>query len=223
MTPLCIFMFMVCTILVTLAIFTLADTNPKATFPLQFSGNLEITAHLIGEDSMYPPHKRRMTLYYDYVNRKARAEVEAGYEAAKYYIRRYDSENEYMVRLPPIDDCKRSFLGEEMPYPDLSEAHFVKEVVIDGMRCNYFLHLEYDIRVHIYMAVDDNAPVRLIQESVEENGTSIPLLTYDYSDVIIGEPEAEWFELPEPYEHKTCTRHIGGFPYLHIFHYFVKF
>ncbi len=164
-----------------------------------------------------------MTLYYDYVNRKARAEVEAGYEAAKYYIRRYDSENEYMVRLPPIDDCKRSFLGEEMPYPDLSEAHFVKEVVIDGVRCNYFLHLEYDIRVHIYMAVDDNAPVRLIQESVEENGTSIPLLTYDYSDVIIGEPEAEWFELPEPYEHKTCTRHIGGFPYLHIFHYFVKF
>lgn len=197
--------------------------TPKALFPLQFSGNLEITSHLIGEDSTYPPHKRRMTLYYDYTNKKARAEIEAGYEAAKYYIRRYDTENEYMVRLPPIDDCKRSFLGEQMPYPDISEAQFVKEVVINDVPCNYFLHIEYDIRVHIYMSIEDNSPVRLIQESVEEDGTSVPLLTYDYTDVVIGEPEAEWFDLPEPYDHKTCSRHIGGFPYLHIFHYFVKF
>jgi hypothetical protein len=201
----------------------LVTAVPEATFPLQFSGNLEITSHLIEEASSYPPRTRRMTIYYDYINKKARAEIEAGYEAAKYYIRRYDQENEYMVRLPPIDDCKRSFLGETMPFPDLSDAVFVKEVVLDDIPCNYFLHVEYDVRVHIYMALDDGAPVKLIQENVMADGTSIPLLTYDYTDVMVGQPEEEWFELSEPYEHATCKRHIGGFPYLHIFHYFVKF
>lgn len=199
-----------------------ADTT-AATFPLQFSANLAITSHLISDDSTYPPKQRRMTLYYDYVNKKARADIEAGYEAAKAYIRSYDSENEYMVRFTPIDDCKRSFLGETMPFPDLSEVKYVKQEVIDDVLCNYYLHEEYDVRVHVYMSAEDNSPVRLIQENVNEDGTSIPLLTYDYSDVALGEPDESWFDLPEPYQHSSCVRHIGGFPYLHVFHYFVKF
>ena len=200
------------------------ETTPNAVFPQQFSANIAITSHLIEDDSKYPPKQRRMTVYYDYVNKRARADIEAGYEAAKAYIRRYDEENEYMIRFTPIDDCKRSFLGETMPLPDLSEARFVKQEDVEGVLCNYFIHTEYDVRVHIYLAVEDNAPVRLIQENVDEDdGTSIPLLTYDYSDVAIGEPDESWFDLPEPYQHSTCTRHIGGFPYLHIFHYFVKF
>lgn len=30
------------------------------------------------------------------------------------------------------------------------------------------------------------------------------------------------FELPEPWSHKRCKRHIGGWPYIHLFHHYLK-
>ena len=198
------------------------NTAPFAAFPLQMSATIDITSHLISEDSEYPPHKRQLTMYYDYINKKARADIEAGYEAAKVYLRRYDQKKEYMVRLPPIDDCKRSYLGEVMPFPDLSDAGYEGTEMIEGVECNYFLHEDYDVRIHMYFAVDNGAPVRLVQEGTA-NGVSTPLLTYDYSDVLLGPPDDSWFEIPAPYEHSSCSRHAGGFPYLHVFHYFVRF
>lgn len=177
-----------------------------------------------------------MTLYYDYIAKKARADIEAGYEAAKMYIRRYDNKNEYMVRLPPINDCKRSYLGEVMPFPDIPDTEFVGTSIVEGIQCNHYVHEDYDTRVHIYMAAADGTPVRLTQESTIKENTPVdiegnaaadavytPLLTYDYSDVTLEAPEPSLFELPEPYTHKACTRHVGGFPYLHVFHYFVRF
>lgn len=208
--------------------------SPPLVFPLQFTATLTITSHLIDESNEYPPKTRHMVLYYDYINKKARADIEAGYEAAKMYIRRYDNKNEYMVRLPPINDCKRSYLGEVMPFPDIPDAEFEGTESIEGVPCNHYIHEDYDTRVHIYMAVDNGSPVRLVQESVTESDVDVssdgsseliitPLLTYDYSDVTLEAPDSSFFELPEPYTHKGCTRHVGGFPYLHVFHYFVRF
>ncbi|RYH30104.1 hypothetical protein EON65_06290 [archaeon] len=197
---------------------------PEAWFPLQFSCTLEITSHLLPIDNEYPPKKRRMSIYYDYVNKRARADIDAGYEAAKFYIRRYDTKNEYMVRLPPIDDCKRSYLGEVMPFPEIPEDSVFKGVRnMNGVDCNYFVFTEFDVKVHIYLSLE-GAPVMLFQEREDaNNGQSIPLLTYEFSDVILEQPEESWFELPSPFEHKSCVRHIGGWPYLHVFHYFVRF
>ena len=192
-----------------------------AKFPFEFSANIEITAHLIDESSEFPPRTRHMTVYFDYKNKKARADIESGYEAAKIYIRRYDEKKEYMVRLPPINDCKRSYLGELMPFPDIPDAQYIGSQTINDVECDYFLHEDFEARIHIYISLD-GIPVRLIQESYEDN-ISTPLLTYDYTDVVIGEPDSSWFELPEPYEHDKCMHHRVGFPYLHIFHYFVKF
>jgi len=64
--------------------------------------------------------------------------------------------------------------------------------------------------------------VRLIQEATE-NGNSIPMLTYDYKDVTLGPPADSLFEITQGYNHHSCERFVGGFPYLHIFHYFVRF
>mmetsp|Transcript_14529 Transcript_14529/g.32033 ORF Transcript_14529/g.32033 Transcript_14529/m.32033 type:complete len:226 (-) Transcript_14529:1348-2025(-) len=198
--------------------------DPALAFPLQFSATLQITSGLIEEESEYPPKRRHMTIYYDYINKKARADIEAGYEAAKIYIRRYDQKKEYMVRLPPIDDCKRSYLGEVMPFPDISHAEFVRVEEVEGSLCNYFIHEDYDTRIHVYMDQHSGAPVRLVQEGVDmQNEESTIQLTYDYTDVELGAPDDSWFDIPSPYEHASCARHVGGFPYLHVFHYFVKF
>ncbi len=48
----------------------------KPIFPLQFSESLEILSHLIE----YPPRSRQCTIYYDYINKKARADIQVGYE-----------------------------------------------------------------------------------------------------------------------------------------------
>jgi len=196
--------------------------GPVAIFPLQFTALLTITSHLIKEDSEYPPRTRRITLYYDYENLRARADIEKGYEAAKTYIRRYDLDEEYMIRPDPINDCKRSYLGETMPFPEIPENKFISTEVLNGVLCNYYLHIDYDSRVHMYFAAETGAPVRLIHETTENN-VDTPLLTYDYSEVSLQVPGAATFELPTGVSYDSCDRHIGGFPYLHAFHHFVKF
>ena len=203
-----------------------SGVDPVAAFPLQLSATITITAHLIEPDSEYPPRERRLHVHYDYVNRRAKVGIQAGYEAAKVYVRRYDLKHEFMVRLPPIDDCKRSHLGEVMPYPELPGAAFVREEVVNGSRCNYFLHQDYETRVHMYFRVTDGAPLKLIQESTED-GVSTPLLTYEFSDIALGDPlstsrDEKLFDVPPPFEYRACTRHVGGFPYIHIFHHFVR-
>lgn len=216
-------MFRFLLLLVLVVIVVIFADEPIPSFPLQFSASLEITAHLIETESEFPPRTRRMTLYYNYIKKLARADIEAGYEAAKVYIRRYDKKKEYMVRLPPIDDCKRSYLGEVMPFPDIPEdTVFVGTESIHGLQCNHFVFEDFETRIHMYMDISNGAPVQLIQEDTAD-GVSTPLLTYDFSDVSLEPPSDTWFELPDGFEHSTCTRHIGGFPYLHIFHYFVRF
>ncbi len=88
-----------------------ALSSEFAVFPLQITANVVITAHLIEESSEYPPRTRKMKIFYDYKKKRARADIEEGYEAAKTYYRQYNTKNEYMVRKPPINDCKRSYLG----------------------------------------------------------------------------------------------------------------
>lgn len=199
-----------------------SSEEPVASFPLQFTAKLSITAHLIDPDAEYPPRTREYKIYYDYLNKKARADVGGGYEAAKSYIRRYDSKVEYMVRDPPIDDCKRSYLAELMPFPDLPNSRFQHQEHINGILCSYFLYEDLDTRIHMYMDSTTGAPVRLIQESVDDQ-ESTALLTYEYSNVALGIPPEEVFEVIAPHTPKSCTRHVGGFPYLHIFHHFVRF
>lgn len=206
-----------------------ATANKFAKFPLQISFNVTITAHQIEEGSDFPPRTRKMGIKYDYVNGRAMAYILPGYEAEKIYIRRYDTQREYMLRMPPLNDCKRSYLGEIMPYPILSNSKYVhSEEMIDGQLVDYFLHEDFETRIHMYFLQNTNIPVRLLQETFSDgdsatSGVSVPLLTYDFSEVVLGQPAAEYFELPAPFVHEQCDRHVGGFPYIHVFHYFVKF
>ena len=68
-------------------------------------------------------------------------------------------------------------------------------------------------------------PVRLTEEweTEEGGGNSQPLMTYDLKDVVLGPPDDQLFELPQPYTHKQCQRQAGGFPYIHAFHWYLRF
>ena len=213
------------------------DATPVARFPLQFSANLTITSNQLSPELEYPPRTRRLQLHYDYPAQRARADIAEGYEAAKMYIRRYDLKKEYMVRHAPIGDCKRSLLTERMSFPILPAAlGFVKFDRVEGRKCSYFLQDEEQQRVHAYFDAATGAPVRLIQEDTAE-GQSTPMLTYDFADVVLAEG---LFSLPAReaaavgsggggggseavWDDASCDRHVAGFPYLHVWHYYVKF
>jgi hypothetical protein len=108
-----------------------------------------------------------------------------------------------------------------MPFPELM-GEYVDKSIVNGHKCNHFIYQDYSEIIHIYIEESTGNPVRLVQEYIE-NGISTPLLTYDYSDVSQSPIDESVFSLPSPYEHSTCDRIVGGFPYLHIFHHFVRF
>lgn len=207
---------------------TQSDGGKYPVFPLQLSADVEITAHLVAHDSEYPPRVRRMSIHYDYLNKVARADIEEGYEAAKTYIRRYDTNNEYMIRHPPIDDCKRSYLGEVMPFPDIPHSKHMGEEEVDGFLCDHYVHSEHDDVSHIYIEQSTGKPVKLTQSSLSRDinrnpPVEIEVLTYKYLNVAMGPPDSTMFIVPSPFAHESCERYVGGFPYLHIFQYFVRF
>ncbi|ETV68144.1 hypothetical protein, variant [Aphanomyces astaci] len=68
-----------------------ASSPAPPQFPLQFEADLEITAHLLDATVAYPPSLRKMKIRYDYTQGLARADILAGYDKGKSYIRRYDT------------------------------------------------------------------------------------------------------------------------------------
>lgn len=117
-----------------------------------------------------------------------------------------------------------------MPFPDLSEVEYIGTKMIDNILCNYYIHNDYDTQVHIYVTATTGIPVKLTVSSVIKNSndviiSSTDLLTYLYSNVTLGPPPLSEFELPEPFASSPttlCERQVGGFPYIHIFHYYVR-
>ena len=112
-----------------------------------------------------------------------------------------------------------------MPYPLIPDSMFVEQEACPGMsskRCDYFLFTDYETKVHIYLDSASGAPVKLIHE-VEVDKQDVPMLTYDYKDVVLGAPAQSLFEVASlGKQAEECDLHAGGFPYIHVFHYFVK-
>lgn len=94
--------------------------------------------------------------------------------------------------------------------------------------------------------VSATAPVRLEESWLDESGVETKLMTYEFVDVdtssivssrlgrhlppcapltllahTLPQPEST-FQLPEPWTHDTCTRNQAGFPYLHLFHHYLR-
>lgn len=164
------------------------------SFPLQFKADVLVTAHLVDESVMYPPRERRVELTYDFVNKRARAHIVSGIDQGKTFTRRYDLSTEYME---DEDFCQRSYLGEAMPGP-LVLPKALK--VGDG-----------------HYRIDDNVDVHNFPSSLVYSEEGIRVMTYEFSNVVEIR-QGEQF----PSVRENCTlRHIGGWPYLHLFHSYV--
>lgn len=156
-------------------------------FPLQFTTLVETTAHLVDRAKAYPPWRRRVYLRYDYVNRRARAEVREGLDSGKNLTRRYDASYEYGVRGGDFPDCLKTYLGaarrasrardarnplrivdptgEAMPRPAYPENAAIARdgADIDGRRHDHWV---VDVpgaeRTHIYVDSETQLPRRLV-------------------------------------------------------------
>ncbi|KAF0701595.1 Aste57867_7968 [Aphanomyces stellatus] len=218
----------------------MGSTPPR--LPLYFETDLEIFSHLIDASASYPPALRKMKIRYDYTQGLARADILAGYDKGKSYIRRYDSKREYKVRYGKYKNCERAYLGEEMPIPDLPrDLVYQGNQHVLGQECELW---SFDIphtllRIHVFESVDTQVPMRLTQESQDDVGDWLPVITYDFvnlkvepqvrrhvrpvSHVFSNAQEMKSFDIPGGYTHDTCTRSVVGFPYIHIFEHYLRF
>lgn len=194
-------------------------------FPEQFSAQLVVTAHGVDPQLEYPPAVKHMWLRYDRPAGLAIVDVKAGLDAGKMFVRRYDQKREYMIRGGEYPVCRRSYLGEEMPPFEVptSSFHFEGMVSVRGVSCHHWLLDDRFSAVHVYTEEETELPLRLTEEAKMKGSPPVPLMTYDFYELNVGAQAMELFELPSPYTHDTCEFHVGGFPYIHAFHHYLRF
>lgn len=56
----------------------------------------------------------------------------------------------------------------------------------------------------------------------QESITLMPITSYIFSESSLDPIDPSVFELDQDYQELDCLHHLGGFPYIHIFHYFLR-
>ncbi|ETK86951.1 hypothetical protein F441_08618 [Phytophthora nicotianae CJ01A1] len=191
--------------------------------PHQFQAEVHVLSHLTDPRQEYPPSMGRMKVQYDFDQQLARAEMLEGYNAGKTFLRRYDQKQEFMVKSGEFRKCERAYLGDAMPVPEIPFAQeFVAMESVRGKVCEHWVHAHDNVRVHVYSDVSTNVPIRLTEENVID-GQPTMLQTFDFHNVHIGPQNVSSFAIPDGYERSDCARNVGGFPYIHAFHYYLRF
>ena len=54
-----------------------------------------------------------------------------------------------------------------------------------------------------------------------EDAAALAKANTDAQYLPLEEPQA-WFDIPRPYGWRSCTRFLGGYPYLHLFHHYFR-
>ncbi|ETL93517.1 hypothetical protein L917_08302 [Phytophthora nicotianae] len=191
--------------------------------PHQFQAEVHVLSHLTDPRQEYPLSMGRMKVQYDFDQQLARAEMLEGYNAGKTFLRRYDQKQEFMVKSGEFRKCERAYLGDAMPVPEIPFAQeFVAMESVRGKVCEHWVHAHDNVRVHVYSDVSTNVPIRLTEENVID-GQPTMLQTFDFHNVHIGPQNVSSFAIPDGYERSDCARNVGGFPYIHAFHYYLRF
>ena len=110
-----------------------------------------------------------------------------------------------------------------MPRPSLPEdaAKQTSGALIDDEP-----HDEYRVevpeldRVRVWVSATTGRYRRLTNENWVD-GRWVALMTYDILDFEEVAPAEDAVTLDAPWTHETCDRHVGGWPYLHLFHHYL--
>jgi hypothetical protein len=208
------------------------------TMPLQFTARLTITNHLIQEGSEYPAREQYREIWYDFPNLRAKVQSLDEEDAGKTWLRRYDENVEYVLKSKPFHQCQRAFLSELMPIPSFGyEEDFIplddEEVLIvtgdgtstvrrnvkrwrknEGKDSTHYLVLSF--------LADSLEPYDLTEWLSDDSfQQDLPLVSYTFTQFESTIPSTmAVFEEPEQAE--ACQDIAGGFPYLHLFHRFLR-
>ena len=202
--------------------FFLVPTHSQETvlpkFPTSFTATLTITANLLPKDTTYPPRVKTLSLSYSLPLNSALVS-----SPTHTHVRHYQTEDEYLVKHGTYPSCQRSHLPTSMPEPTLPAATHVGSAVHGGVPAEHYIHDIGVERVHMYFSHD--LPLALVHEQYNiTTGAATALMTYEYSDVQVvedGDWEEEAFDVPG-YGRSECELHVGGYPYMHLWHHYLR-
>jgi len=177
--------------------------------PTQFSGTIETVALLLDKDIEYPPRVKRYEVHYDWDKKMAKVAVTAGDEWDE-YILRYDQDMEHHIEMEGKQrKCYVSELRVKMPLPE--RMKWPRLVGIEnkgGHKCYRWTEGKGDSKVDYFETVQERRPVHL----------ATPAMTYDFVNFKSGPPDPEVFAV----ESRQCEEQVGGFPYVHVWHYYIR-
>lgn len=108
---------------------------------------------------------------------------------------------------------------------------------LQNRECSLYLRKDGTSRQKIYIDNKLQLPISITDEfydtslsqdtnthtkDTRTSGTWVPVMTYTFESIELGEPSGDEFTVPFPWDHQTCSRHIGGWPYIHAFHHFLR-
>ncbi|KAA0159241.1 hypothetical protein FNF31_04970 [Cafeteria roenbergensis] len=186
--------------------------------PLQFVATATAESHLVDKAAEYPPWRTVYDLAFDFEAKRVAATVLEGFDAGSTFIRHYDRRWEYRVTSGEFSDCRRAFLSEDLPEPELpSSLELVNgDGEWEGRPASEWRTESDHARVTVWQDAASGLPVAVTDEGF--NGTAmVPLMTHRLESVTVGAPPPGRMDLPPPWRHADCEPYAGGWPWIHFF------
>merc|ERR1711934_834134 len=179
------------------------------TFPQQFSGTIETVGLLLDKNIEYPPRVKRYEIHYDHPNKMAKVAVTAGEEWDE-YILRYDQDMEHHIEMEGKErKCYVSELKVKMPLPEkMKYPRYQGTKQVKGIPCHHWVDGKGDSKVDYFETVAERRPLQLLT----------PAMSYDFIKYTAGPPNPAVFNI----DSRKCEEQVGGFPYVHVWHYFIR-
>jgi len=205
-------------LLLLLLLFSCTASSPPTppTFPTSFTATVTITSNLLPLDTTYPPRTKTIHLAYSLPLATVKVTTQG-----RTYVRSYQTSTEYLLKTAPHPSCHRSHLPTTIPAPILPHLVYVNDELVNGVIAEHYVHETTLSRVHMYFR--RGLPVSLVHEEFHGDKL-VRIMTYDYSDVKTvkdGEWEEEQFGI-DGYDHDECELDVGGYPYVHLFHHYLR-
>ena len=102
--------------------------------------------------------------------------------------------------------------------------------VVGGRRTVQHVRKDAYTRVRVFVDMLTGVPLSVTDEYRSDEAAALgvggggyeAVMTWTWEHMRIGPLDAAVFELPAAWTHARCKRHVGGWPYIHLFHHYMK-